>query len=169
MPDFPEKPTIVINTSPLIALIAGIGNLSLLKNLYGEIIVPLEVCDEISVNNKTRFGADIFLSTEGINIIESSIEISPLLLNLLDTGEASVIQTALNRKISLVCIDDAAGRRVARLNGLEVTGTMGILLRAKKSGFMAEIAPVLSRMISKGFRISDELYAEVIRKSGEDI
>jgi predicted nucleic acid-binding protein len=66
---------------------------------------------------------------------QTPLNISPLLLNSLDLGEAAVIQLAINENIQTVCIDEAAGRRVARLSGLSLTGTIGILLRAKKEGY----------------------------------
>ncbi|WP_243714094.1 hypothetical protein [Nostoc sp. 106C] len=58
-----------------------------------------------------------------------------MLLNSLDLGEASVIQLALNKNIPTVCIDEAVGRGIARLSGLLVTGSIGILLRAKREGY----------------------------------
>ena len=50
-------------------------------------------------------------------------------------GEAAVIQLALEENIQTVCIDEAVGRRIARLNNLSLTGLIGILLRAKISGY----------------------------------
>jgi predicted nucleic acid-binding protein len=79
---------------------------------------------EITVENNLRFGAEIFDSANWIEKPEENIKIEPLLLNLLDRGEAAVIQTAINKNIKLVCIDDAVGRRVARLNNLEITGSL---------------------------------------------
>ncbi|WP_216594172.1 hypothetical protein [Synechococcus sp. PCC 6312] len=57
---------------------------------------------------------------------------APYLLNSLDSGEAAVIQLALNQNIQTVCIDETSGRRIARLNGLNVTGSIGILLKLKQ-------------------------------------
>ena len=46
-----------------------------------------------------------------------------------------IIQLALNQNIQTVVIDEVAGRRIARLNGLSVTGSIGILLRAQREGY----------------------------------
>lgn len=133
MPDRGRSSAIVVNTSPIVALIAGIGDLTLLNKLYDKVIVPFEVCNEITVENNLRFGAEIFDSVKWIEKPEENVKIEPLLLNLLDRGEAAVIQTAINKNIKLVCIDDAVGRRVARLNNLEITGSLGIILRGQSS------------------------------------
>jgi predicted nucleic acid-binding protein len=56
----PETRQIVCNTGPLIALIAGVGDLSFLKDIYSRVIVPYEVCREILEENAARFGAAHF-------------------------------------------------------------------------------------------------------------
>lgn len=167
MPDRERSSAIVVNTSPIVALIAGIGDLTLLNKLYDKVIVPFEVCNEITVENNLRFGAEIFDSVNWIEKSEENIKIEPLLLNLLDRGEAAVIQTAINKNIKLVCIDDAVGRRVARLNNLEITGSLGILLRGKKLEYIHSLKPVLDSMIARGIWISRELYERVLYEAGE--
>jgi predicted nucleic acid-binding protein len=57
--------------------------------------------------------------------------IAAVLLNSLDSGEAAMIQLALNENIQTVCLDEIVGRRMARLHGLTVTGSIGVLLRAR--------------------------------------
>ena len=64
---------------------------------------------------------------EVVRILSASTTIPRALANELDLGEASVTHTALERKIGTVEIDEKAGRRVARLHGLKVTGSIGIL------------------------------------------
>jgi len=167
MPDRGRSSAIVVNASPIVALIAGIGDLTLLNKLYDKVIVPFEVCNEITVENNLRFGAEIFDSVKWIEKPEENIKIEPLLLNLLDRGEAAVIQTAINKNIKLVCIDDAVGRRVARLNNLEITGSLGIILRGKKLKYIHNIKPVLDSMIARGIWISRELYERVLYEAGE--
>ncbi len=167
MPDHDRSSAIVVNASPIVALIAGIGDLALLNKLYDKVIVPFEVCNEITVENNLRFGAEIFDSVNWIEKPDENVRIEPLLLNLLDRGEAAVIQTAINKNIKLVCIDDAVGRRVARLNNLEITGSLGILLRGKKLKYLYSIKPVLDSMIARGIWISRELYERVLYEAGE--
>ena len=67
-------------------------------------------------------------------------------MNTLDRGEASVIQTALDLDIALVAIDEVVGRRAARLAGLQITGSIGILLKARKQGLIHNRSDCLTRL-----------------------
>jgi len=124
-----HKPkSIVINTGPIIALVAALGDLSILKRLYKDVLVPIQT---------------------------------------LDIGEASVVQLAVQKNISVVCIDEAVGRRVARLNGLKLTGSIGILIRAKKEGFPIVISDVIQRMKSHGIWLSEGVISFALEQAGE--
>ena len=88
MPDNPEK--IVINTGPLIALVAAMGDLKLLNDLYTRVLVPYEVCQEITVENTTRFAAKEFQAAGQVEKCEHAVSPPPLLKKLLDPGEGGV-------------------------------------------------------------------------------
>ncbi|MGB2927127.1 MAG: DUF3368 domain-containing protein [Limnothrix sp.] len=150
----PKTQQIVINTSPLLALIAAFGDLTILPNLYKNVAVPFEVGQEILRGGKSGFGVAEFRAASGLNKLEEPCQISPLLLNSLDLGEASVIQCALDRHIQTVCIDEAIGRRIARLSSLQVTGSIGILLRAKKEGYDFSMETAIANMLKRGIRLS---------------
>jgi predicted nucleic acid-binding protein len=120
----PEIETIVINTGPLLALTAAYGDLSFLEKIYKRVLVPFEVCQEIKAGGTTAFGLKEFVRSNFIEKQAVSLEIAQFLKNSLDLGEASVIQLALNENIRTVCIDEAVGRRIARLNGLCLTGSI---------------------------------------------
>jgi predicted nucleic acid-binding protein len=68
---------LVINTSPLISLIVSLGDLSILRSLYDQVIVPRAVCDEINIKGPSFFGVKIFLETDWLKKIQSEVEISP--------------------------------------------------------------------------------------------
>jgi len=93
--------------------------------------------------------------------------LSPILKNSLDPGEASVIQFALDNTIPLVCIDEVVGRRKARLYDLTVTGSLGIMLRAKKEGVNLNLAGAIDNMKKNGIYLSNEVIkkALIIEKS----
>lgn len=146
--------TIVTNTTPLIALTAATGNLDVLQHLYARVIVPYEVASEIRSGGQTCFGVDVFERSTWLEIKTTPTVITPYLNNTLDRGEASVIQIALQEDIDLVAIDETAGRRVARLCGLSLTGSIGILLKASASGFPVSIPKAISKMQSHGIWLS---------------
>lgn len=85
------------------------------------------------------------------------------LASVLDAGESAVIQTALDSGIGRVCIDETLGRRVARLNGLAVTGSLGMIIHAIRCGENIELSAVIGRMRENGIWLSDELAERALR------
>jgi predicted nucleic acid-binding protein len=166
MPETTRK-TIAINTSPLIAIVAATGDLTLLKNLQLQIIVPHEVAQEICSGGRDRLGTQAFKQANWLEVQSEPIQIAPYLLNTLDRGEAAVIQTALHRQIETVCIDEKAGRRVARLSQLKLTGSIGLLLKAKQSGQLDSMANAIQRMQQSGIRLSQGVIQFAMARSGE--
>lgn len=159
----PER--IVVNTGPLISLAAG-GVLSLLRDLPHQFLVPGEVRDEIvSGQRRGRQGVDL----SGVTIVESDGPMDALTLSLLDRGEAAVVQYALENNIGTVCIDEKKGRRIARAVDLEVVGTLGLLLEAKKLGILPAIAPVIERLIDHGVWYQSGLLLSVLSSAGETL
>ena len=163
----PSTQHIVINTSPLIALAAAWGSLSRLQSLYEEVLVPLEVQQEILRGGISDFGIAEFQSADWLSLCEQPVVIQPFLRNSLDLGEASVIQLALNRSIKTVCIDEVVGHRVARLNGLSITGSIGILLKAKQQDPSMSVENAISNMLQRRIRLSQRVIDFAINQSGE--
>lgn len=150
-------PSLVTNTTPLIALTAATGNIEILQHLFSKVIVPLEVAQEVREGGATEFGVDVFEQAAWLDIQQQPIELTPFLKNSLDRGEAAVIQTALSLGVTLVCIDEAAGRRVARLCGLDLTGTIGVLIKAKQRGYLVSIPDALTRLHEHGIWLSSQV------------
>lgn len=153
MPD--TRQAIVTNTTPLIALAVGIGNLEILKSLYSRVVVPLEVAEELLGAGIEAAGVAAFEQADWLERLDKPRAITPYLGNTLDRGEASVIQTALDLNIPLVCIDETAGRRVARLSGLTLTGSIGVLIKARQQGYPVSIPQAINRMREHGIWLSD--------------
>jgi len=158
---------IVVNTGPIIALIAALSELDIFRNSYNKVIVPYEVSDEILAKGKERFDAKIFQKDNWIIKKKKPVKLDPFLENSLDKGEASVIQTALNENIKTVCIDEVAGRRIARLNNLKVTGSLGIIISAIKNGENFNIKKIISNMRKNGVWISEDLEKKAIKLVNE--
>lgn len=163
----PDTDRIVINTAPLISLIAALGDLTVLQSLYNQVLVPYEVCQEILAGGTSGFGVTEFEAANWLQKWQTPVNISPLLRNTLDLGEAAVIQLAINQNIQTVCIDETAGRRVARLSSLSVTGTIGILLRAKREGYPVSLQQSVERMLTRGIRLSATVITFALEQAGE--
>ncbi|MEM9136724.1 MAG: DUF3368 domain-containing protein [Cyanobacteria bacterium P01_F01_bin.42] len=163
----PSPSVIVINTSPLLALTAALGDLSCLRQLYQDILVPYEVAQEIIQGGSNNFGVPEFQAAEWLSKLSKPLQISPFLINSLDLGEASVIQLALDRSIGTVCIDETVGRRVARLNGLKLTGSVGILLRVKRLDPTLSVKNAISNMLQRNIRLSQTVIDFALTQAGE--
>jgi uncharacterized protein len=87
----------------------------------------------------------------------------------LDTGEAAVIQTALEHGECSVVFDDLKARRIARRGGLSVTGTVGVLLVAKHNGVLDNITEALANLAARGMWISDDLRRAALLAAGEGL
>ena len=151
-----ENKDIVINTGPILALVAALGSLDILDSLYRHVVVSKEVDDEVLAGGSDSLGVVEYSVASFLSKKESRIRVNSYLANILDLGEASVIQTALNENIATVCIDESSGRRIARLHGLNVTGSIGIILKAKSLGFYKELdmTTLIERMRMHGVWIS---------------
>ncbi len=158
--------SLVTNTTPLITLAVATGTLDILRGLYARVIVPVAVAEEILAQGNSAPGASAFL---GATWLERGrdVAVPSYLRNSLDRGEAAVIQTALQENIPLVCIDETVGRRVARLNGLTVTGSVGILVKARRMGYSVNLSDAVGRMREHGIWLSEEVVRFVLEHDAE--
>lgn len=163
----PETKELVINTTPILALIAAAGSLDMLPLLYRRVWVPCEVCREIQAGGTDDFAIPEFEGASWLHKQTLPVTLSPLLRNSLYSGEAAVIQLALLHDIPLVAIDETVGRRFARLSGLTVTGSIGILLRAKALGYPLSMVEAIRRMRQRGIWLSDNVVEFALRVAGE--
>jgi predicted nucleic acid-binding protein len=163
----PETKELVINTTPLLALIAAAGSLDMLPLPYRRVWVPCEVCQEIQAGGTDGFAIPEFERASWLHKQTQPVTLSPLLRNSLDPGEAAVIQLALEHNIPLFAIDETVGRRFSRLSGLTVTGSIGILLRAKTMGYPLSMAESIRRMRQRGIWLSDNVVEFALREARE--
>jgi predicted nucleic acid-binding protein len=151
----------------LIALVAAWGDLLPLQTLYAQVHVPFEVSQEIGRGGTTNFAVAEFEQATWLQKQDTPLQISPWLRNSLDLGEASVIQLALNLSINTVCIDEAIGRRIARLSGLSLTGSIGILLKAKRRNPEISVKAAIDRMLSHNIRLSQTVIDFALKTANE--
>ena len=158
---------IICNATPLIAF-AKIGQLSLMKKVVGKMVIPGAVAHEIT-NYTGGMAGKIDLPQESWIQVESlqSDEQMQLLLPILDRGEAEVIALTLEKRASLVLIDELTGRKVAESLQLKVTGSVGLLIRAKEQGEIAAVKPFLEAMHEAGIYFSQRFINSVLQHTGE--
>ena len=85
----PDTDAFVINTSPMLALIAALGDLRMLQ-MYSQVYVPFEVCQEILIGGASGFGVAEFQAAHWLKKQNAPVELLPYLNNSLDRGEAAV-------------------------------------------------------------------------------
>ena len=156
---------IIVNTTPILSLLK-IGKLNLLKELYGCVFVPFAVYQEIESGKNKDYYVDIS-KIDWIKIKEIHSKESKRYLFDLDEGEAEVLILAKEQQADLVILDEIIGRRYAHQMNLNLTGTLGILLKSKKLGYIEKIAPLLYELIDKNSWINPKLIAKMIEMSGE--
>jgi predicted nucleic acid-binding protein len=157
--------TIAVNTGPLIALAACDG-LDLLRQLHEHVLVPSAVADEFS---RGPAGSAESTLPSWLDVRGLTVPMPPMLIAHLDVGEASAIALALEARAGLVAIDERRGRLVAREMGLDVTGSLGILLRAKRRGFIDAVGPRVAAMRHKGIWLTDSLVHRVLAEAQEPV
>jgi len=143
-----------------------LNKLHLLKELYGEIIIPFAVYLEIEAGKDKAFYKD--LSTYDwikINRIEDS-STTEYLFDL-DDGEAEVLILAREIEADLVLLDETLGRRYAKQLNLRLTGTMGVLLKAKSMGLIPSLKTLLTELTEKGTWLNSKLISKVLELAGE--
>jgi len=163
----PEQPRLVIsNATPIIAL-ALIDQLQLLRHLYDKILIPPAVQAEVLAGGARGIGSEEFRQASWIQTQPLEDPRRADLLSDLDRGEAEVIALAQEIKADLVIIDERLGRRHAKRVGLTLTGTLGILLKAKERHFVSAIKPLIDQLYKDGIHLSVSVIAEVLKLAGE--
>lgn len=144
-----SEPFIISDSSPLISL-ERINRLDLLERLFETVVVPSAVAREIGpfTAGKARVAE---------RRLRRPIEPRIVLANL-GAGESEALSLSLEFGKTRVLVDDLPARILADALGIPISGTIGILLAAKRHGFIATIKPDLDALRSTGSRISPELY-----------
>ncbi len=161
----------VCNSSPIIGL-SIIQKLDLLWKIFDEIYVPREVFKEVTTGNRHRnFGEQELKDAVNykkilIYEVQNPIIIEAM-LGRLHRGELEVIQAAKELDINTVIIDDKAARKRAKDFLLKPIGLIGILQLAKEMGKIPEIKSALDMLIKENYRISKQIYNEILIKYNE--
>ena len=122
---------VVSDTSPLINL-AAIDHLWLIPKIYGQVIIPQAVFNEIVVVGAGEPGADKIQSADWVTV--KICPPSSLLIQLmhdLDPGEAEAIALAVEIGADRILMDEKRGRQIALHHSVKPVGVLGVLLRAK--------------------------------------
>ncbi|MCK4761207.1 MAG: DUF3368 domain-containing protein [Candidatus Aminicenantes bacterium] len=157
-------PKVVADTTPLI-LLSKISKFDILKSVYGEIIISRGVFEEYERGKQKKYYIDIS-HFDWIKIVDITNRKPLEFIVDLDKGEAESIVLAEEIKAERLIIDEIRGRNFAKSKGLGITGTIGVLLKAKERGFLQEVLPLVFELKEKGMWIDDALI-EYVREIEE--
>ncbi len=148
--------TIISDTSCFIIL-TNIGELDLLQKVYGQIITTVEVAAEFGEPLPGWVEIEAVKDKYRQRILEMQV----------DKGEASALALALETFGSTIIIDDSRARKVAEKLGMNFTGTIGVIIKAKLKGIILSIKPLLAKIRQTDFRITDEIEQQALKEANE--
>ncbi|MEM1168833.1 MAG: DUF3368 domain-containing protein [Cyanobacteria bacterium P01_H01_bin.35] len=151
---------VVSDTSPICYLLL-IGEIQLLPQLYGQVIIPRIVEQELS-DERSPTVVRNWIQTPPKWIIIADVTVSADKdLDILNAGEKAAISLALKQGANLIIMDEALGRKVARNKGLKVTGLLGILDRAAQQN-LVDFSEAISALKETTFRASSRLIESLL-------
>ena len=159
--------TWVVDTSPLIFL-AKLGHLGFLRRGADTVCVPRAVLDEIHAkpDEATQAIERAGRTWLSVHVVGNRGAVEMLLADL-DLGEAETIVLAKEINADRVVMDDLDARRFARRVGLDLIGTMGLLLAARLRGEIPSVREEVERLQALGFRVAPPLVEAILREAGE--
>ncbi|MBY0432823.1 MAG: DUF3368 domain-containing protein [Cyclobacteriaceae bacterium] len=150
-------PDLAIPDTSCLVVLEKINELSLLQKIYREVIVSPEIVEE--------FGGglpDWILVRKSENLtLQKELEIK------LDPGEASALTLALDIPGSVVILDDLKARKIAKSLKVSFTGTLGVLVKAKREKTIGSIRPIVRKLRDAGLRFSEEVEKDILKQAGE--
>jgi predicted nucleic acid-binding protein len=156
----------ITNTSPLLYLYR-VGALDWLPRLFSQIWVPNAVTIELREGQRKGYDVPDPDDYSWLQIVDPVTVPSEWLTLDLGLGEIAVMALALENPERVVLLDDALARQIAQAAGLEVWGTLRVVLIAKSRGFIDSIKPVVKRLSDAGMWISDDVQRRVLVLAGE--
>jgi hypothetical protein len=154
---------IVSNTTPFIALCAADC-----LDIFPQVLGHIHVAESVVV--ECRAGGPIVVpdlaALAWVTVHYMPIETHPRLW-MLDVGERDTIELAMKLSAKRVVIDERIGRNIAEYQGLAVTGTLGVLLKARKLCLIKSFTEIVDKMRACGVRYNPDLVARLARSVGE--
>jgi len=157
---------VISNTTPILSLLK-IDKLEILKELYEQVIIPNAVYQEIEEGKHKEFYKDL-KKIDWLIIKDIKDPNSRKYFVDLDDGEAEVLILAKELNADLVILDEILGRRYAKVLDYKLTGTLGVLLKAKEKGIIKSLKVLLTELTEKGTWLNPKLIKEVLKIANEE-
>jgi len=159
-------PEAISNTSPLLYLYR-IGALGWLPKLFSQVWTAEAVSLELDEGARLGHQVPSLQTYDWLKIANPRVVPSQWLALDLGAGELAVLAMALENPGKVVLLDDALARRVAQTAGLQVWGTLRVVLEGKRAGLTDSVGPLIDRLAASGMWISSEIRARVLALANE--
>jgi len=156
----------ISNTSPLLYLYR-IGRIEWLPDLFAAVLVPRAVIIELERGRDRGYDVPAVSGYRWARHTEPQVTPSEWLALDLGPGELATMSLGLEHPDCIILLDDALARRLARAAGLNVWGTLRIVVEAKRQGLIGTVEPVVSELAGSGMWISNEVRERVLTLAGE--
>ncbi len=159
-------PSAISNISPLLYLYR-ISKIELLPRLFDEVLTVPAVVDELRQGKAKGYDVPVAERYRWLQVVSPKQVPSEWLASDLGRSELETMALALEHREKVVTLDDALARRIARVAGLEVWGTLRVLLEAKKQGMISQMSSVVDELKRSGMWISDDVRQRILKLAGE--
>ena len=150
-------PKIVISDTSTLIVFHKIDEFNLLEKVYGELITTPEVAEE--------FGEELpsWIKVQKV----SDKKYQDFLETQIDYGEASAIALATQYDDVLLLLDDLKARKLASRLKFKITGTLGVIHKAKQLSIIDEIKPLIDKLLMTDFRVAKNIIEELLKLNKE--
>jgi len=159
-------PKAISNTSPLLYLYR-IGAITWLPKLFDEVWAPDAVNNELLAGRSKGYDVPIPADFNWLRIVNPKAMPSEWLALDLGAGEIAAMALALENPDHVILLDDGLARRTAQAAGLQVWGTLKVLLEAKSQGLIDRIEPFVTNLSEAGMWVSSEVKQRILTLAGE--
>ncbi|MFA5330633.1 MAG: DUF3368 domain-containing protein [Prolixibacteraceae bacterium] len=149
--------SMIISDTSCLILFHKIGELDILRKVYDSVTTTPEVAEEFGYQLPDWICIEEVKDKKYQEFLETQI----------DWGEASALALAKEKEAPVLLLDDLKARKLALKLNLKVTGTLGVIHKAKQIGAIENIKPIIEKLQATNFRISENIIAELLRKNNE--
>ncbi len=150
-------PEVVISDTSTLILFHKIDEFNLLGKVYGELITTPEIAEEFGENLPDWIKIQAVSDKKYQNFLETQV----------DCGEASAIALATEYDDVLLLLDDLKARKLATQLKFKVTGTLGVIYKAKQLSIIDKVKPLIDKLLLTDFRVADNIIEEILKLSNE--
>lgn len=150
-------PKVIISDTSTLIVFHKIDEFNLLQKVYGELLTTSEVAKEFGENLPNWIKIQAVSDKKYQFFLETQI----------DYGEASAIALASEYNDALLLLDDLKARKLATRLNLKITGTLGIIHKAKQMALIDKVKPLIDKLLLTDFRVADNIIKEILKLNDE--